>query len=252
MLFLSNPQGVNEDVRREMLDGLSALNAQHYEDVGDPETQARISQYEMAFRMQSSVPDLTDISGESDHTLEMYGPDVKTPGTFAYSCLLARRMAERGVRFTQIFHRGWDQHGNVTGDLPHQCRDIDQPAMALVQDLKQRGMLDETLVVWGGEFGRTVYCQGPLSAENYGRDHHPKAFTMWLAGGGVKGGIVHGETDDFGYNVTENPVDIQSLNATMLNQLGIDHKRLTYKFNGLDNKLTGVDGDPRIIREILT
>ncbi|MAF11095.1 sulfatase [Candidatus Poribacteria bacterium] len=251
VLFLSNPQGVDEDMRREMLDGLSAMNEQHYEAVGDPETQARISQYEMAFRMQASVPDLTDISGESEHTYDMYGPDVKTPGTFANSCLLARRMAERGVRFTQIFHRGWDQHGNVTGDLPNQCRDIDQPAMALVQDLKQRGMLDETLVVWGGEFGRTVYCQGPLSTENYGRDHHPKCFTMWLAGGGVKGGIVHGETDDFSYNITQDPVDIQSLNATLLHQMGIDHDRLTYRFNALDNKLTGVDGDPQIIRGIL-
>ena len=160
--------------------------------------------------------------------------------------------AERGVRFTQIFHRGWDQHGNVTGDLPNQCRDIDQPAMALIQDLKQRGMLDDTLVIWGGEFGRTVYCQGPLSAENYGRDHHPKAFTMWLAGGGVRGGVVHGETDDFSYNITEDPVDIQSLNATTLHLLGVDHERLTYRFNSLDNKLTGVDGNPEILREILT
>ena len=239
VLYLSDPKGVSRDVRRTMLDGLNQLNEKHYEEVGDPETHARIAQYEMAFRMQASVPDLTDLSDEPDHILEMYGPDVKTPGTFAYNCLLARRMAERGVRFSQIFHRGWDQHGNLTGDLPLQCGDIDQPSWALVQDLKMRGMLDDTLVVWGGEFGRTIYCQGRLSETNYGRDHHPRCFSVWMAGAGVKGGTVYGETDD-SYNIVDKPVHIRDLNATLLHLLGINHERLSVKHQGLDVRLTGV------------
>jgi hypothetical protein len=241
VLYLSDPKGVNRDVRRTMLDGLQQLNQKHYSEVGDPETHARIAQYEMAFRMQSSVPDLTDLSDEPKHILDMYGPDVTRPGTFAYNCILARRMAERGVRFSQIFHRGWDQHGNLPGDLPLQCGDVDQPSWALVQDLKMRGMLDDTLVVWGGEFGRTIYCQGRLSRENYGRDHHPRCFSVWMAGAGVKGGTVYGTTDDFSYNIVENPVHIRDLNATILHLLGINHERLSVKHQGLDVRLTGVE-----------
>ncbi len=251
VLYLSDPKGVNRDVRRTMLDGLNQLNAKHYDEVGDPETHARISQYEMAFRMQASVPDLTDLSNEPQYILDMYGPDVKTPGTFAYNCLLARRMAERGVRFSQIFHRGWDQHGNLTGDLPLQCQDVDQPSRALVQDLKMRGMLDDTLVVWGGEFGRTIYCQGRLSKENYGRDHHPRCFSVWMAGAGVKGGTVHGETDDFSYNIVDKPVHIRDLNATILHLLGVNHERLSVKHQGLDVRLTGVE-KAHIVKDILS
>ncbi len=250
VLYLSNPKGVNRDVRRSMLDGLSELNQKHFDVVGDPETKARIAQYEMAFRMQASVPDLTDLSSEPKSILDMYGPDVTIPGTFAYNCLLARRMAERGVRFSQIFHRGWDQHGNLTGDLPLQTGDVDQPSWALVQDLKMRGMLDDTLVVWGGEFGRTIYNQGKLSATNYGRDHHPRCFSVWMAGGGVKGGTVHGTTDDFSYNIVENPVHIRDLNATILHLLGINHERLTLKHQGLDVRLTGVE-KAHIVKDIL-
>ena len=241
VLYLSNPRGVTPEIRRAMLDGLQKLNRKHYDEIGDPETQARITQYEMAFRMQSSVPDLTDLSGEPESIFDMYGPDSRKPGTFAYHCLLARRMAERGVRLTQIFHRGWDQHGNLTGDLPLQCGDVDRPCWALIQDLKMRGLLDDTLVVWGGEFGRTIYCQGDLSRTNYGRDHHPRCFTMWLAGGGVKGGAVLGETDDFSYNIVRDPVHIHDLNATILHLLGIDHERLSVKSRGLDVRLTGVE-----------
>jgi hypothetical protein len=241
VLFLSNPDGVSAETRRRMLDSLGRLNQKQFDEVADPETQARIAQYEMAFRMQSSVPDLMDLTKEPKAILEMYGPDVYKPGTFAASCLLARRLAERNVRFVQIFHRGWDQHNSVANDLPKQCRDIDQPCNALLTDLKQRGLLDETLVIWGGEFGRTVYCQGALTREDYGRDHHPKCFPTWMAGGGIKGGVVYGETDDFSYNVVENPVHIHDLNATILHCLGIDHKRLSYKFQGLDMRLTGVE-----------
>ncbi len=241
VLFLNNPPGVDAAARRRMLDSLGRLNQKEFDDVADPETQARIAQYEMAFRMQSSVPELTNLSSESDRVLEMYGPDVHTPGTFAASCLLARRLAERDVRFVQIFHRGWDQHFNIGGDLPNQCRDVDRPCYALITDLKQRGLLDDTLVVWGGEFGRTIYCQGGLTHENYGRDHHPKCFTVWMAGGGIKPGMVYGTTDDFSYNVAENPVHIHDMNATILHCLGIDHRRLTFKFQGLDMRLTGVE-----------
>jgi hypothetical protein len=241
VLFLNDPAGVDAATRRRMLDSLNKINEKTYGNFGDPEIQTRIAQYEMAYRMQSSVPELTDLSSESDATFERYGPDARKPGTFAYCALLARRMAERGVRFTQIFHRGWDQHFNLTGDLPLQCGDVDQASYALVQDLKQRGLLDDTLVIWGGEFGRTAYCQGKLTRENYGRDHHPKCFSIWMAGGGVKPGIVHGTTDEFSYNITEDPVHIHELNATLLHLLGLDHQRLSVKHQGLDQRLTGVE-----------
>ena len=250
VLYLSDPKGVSRSVRRTMLDGLNALNQKHYNETKDPEIQTRISQYEMAFRMQASVPELTDLSDEPKSVLDMYGPDVKTPGTFAYNCLLARRMAERGVRFSQIFHRGWDQHGSLPTDLPLQAKDVDQPSAALVKDLKMRGMLDDTLVVWGGEFGRTIYCQGKLSKTNYGRDHHPRCFSVWLAGGGIEGGKVYGETDDFCYNITKDPVHIRDLNATILHLLGIDHNRFSVKHMGLDQKLTGVE-EAHVVKPIL-
>jgi hypothetical protein len=241
VLFLSNPQGVDAATRRRALDAINRLNHHEFGQFADPETQARIAQYEMAFRMQTSVPELADISSEPKHVLDMYGPDVHKPGTYARCCLLARRLAERDVRFVQIFHRGWDQHGNLAGDLPRQCEDVDQATFALVTDLKQRGLLDDTLVIWGGEFGRTVYCQGKLSRENYGRDHHPKCFPLWMAGAGIKPGVVYGETDDFSYNVVADPVHIHDLNATILHCLGIDHRRLSFKFQGLDVRLTGVE-----------
>ena len=241
VLFLKNPDGVSADGRRRMLDALGRINKRQLDAVGDPETATRIAQYEMAFRMQSSVPELTDLSNEPESTFELYGPDAKKPGTFAYSCLLARRMVERGVRLVELFHRGWDQHFNIAGDLPNQCRDVDQASYALIQDLKRRGLLEDTLVVWGGEFGRTIYCQGGLTRENYGRDHHGRCFTMWMAGGGIKGGVVHGETDDFSYNIVRDPVHIRDVNATILHCLGVDHKRLTVKFQGLDARITGVE-----------
>lgn len=241
VLYLPNPPGVSRGDRREMLDSLARLNQHRLDQVGDPEIQTRIAQYEMAFRMQSSVPELTAWDDESPETLAMYGPEVEKPGTFAASALLARRLVERGVRVVQLLHRGWDQHGNIAGDLPAQCRDVDQPCAALLKDLKQRGLLDSTLVVWGGEFGRTVYCQGNLTRENYGRDHHPRCFPMWLAGGGIKPGIVVGETDDFSYNVIDRPVHVNDFNATLLHCLGIDHERFTYPFQGLEQRLTGVE-----------
>ncbi len=250
VLYLSNPEGIDPVVRRRMLDSLSRLNQSTADRIGDPETNARIAQYEMAFRMQTSVPDLTNIHDEPKYILDMYGPDVTKPGTFANCCLMARRMAERGVRFTQIFHRGWDQHGSLPKDLPNQCRDTDQPSAALLTDLKQRGMLDDTLVVWGGEFGRTIYCQGGLSKTNYGRDHHPKCFTIWMAGGGVRAGVVHGETDEFSYNITRDPVHIHDLNTTILHLMGIEAHKFTYPFLGLDQRLTGVE-ETRVVSEIL-
>lgn len=250
VLFLKNPKGISDNARRRMLDALKQLNERAFRNTGDPETQARIAQYEMAYRMQTSVPELVELSQEPKSTAEMYGPDSKKPGTFAASCVLARRMVERGVRFVQIFHRGWDQHGNLTGDLPRQARDIDQPSWALVQDLKQRGMLDDTLVIWGGEFGRTVYCQGKLTKTTYGRDHHPRCFPIWMAGGGIQGGIVHGETDDFSYNIEKDPVHVRDINATILHCLGIDHERLSLMHQGLDVRLTGVE-EARVVREIL-
>ena len=249
VLYLSNPNGMTAKMRRRMLDELAKLNRERYAEVGDPEIQSRIAQYEMAYRMQTSVPELTDISDESESTLKMYGDEVKKPGTFAANCLLARRMAERGVRFTQVFIRQWDQHGNLPRDIRRQCGIIDQPCAALINDLKQRGMLDDTLVIWGGEFGRTVYCQGGLTKNNYGRDHHPRCYTKWMAGGGIKGGVDYGKTDDFSYNVVENPVHIHDLNATILHCLGVDHERLTYKHQGRDFRLTDVHG--KIVQEVL-
>jgi hypothetical protein len=249
VLFLEDPAGLDRSQRRRMLDALAELNAAEHAACGDPQTLARIAQYEMAFRMQRSVPELVDVSGEPDAVLDLYGPDVRTPGTFAASCLLARRLVERGVPVVQIYHRGWDQHGNLPKDIANQCRDVDQASYGLVEDLAQRGLLDETLVVWGGEFGRTTYCQGPLSREDYGRDHHPRCFSMWLAGGGVRGGVVHGETDEYGYNVVRDPVHVHDLNATLLHQLGFDHEKLTYRFQGRDFRLTDVHG--RVVRELL-
>jgi hypothetical protein len=233
-----------------MLDTLQQLNRKTYERFGDPETQTRISQYEMAFRMQTSVPDLTRIEDESQETLELYGPDVNKPGTFAHSALLARRLVERGVRVVQLFHRGWDQHGGLPYQIGNQCRQTDQPTAALVMDLKRRGLLEDTLIVWGGEFGRTVYSQGNVSRNDYGRDHHPRNYCMWVAGGGTKRGYVHGETDDFSYNIVKDPVSIHDLNATILHCMGIDHSRLTFKFQGLDQKLTGVEPS-RVVTELL-
>jgi hypothetical protein len=249
VLYLSNPPGVDSSTRRRMLDAVNELNHKTFDEFGDPETNARIAQYEMAFRMQHSVPELTDLSQEPQSVKDLYGPDVNTPGTFAASCLLARRMVERGVRCVQIFHRGWDQHFNLAHDLPKQCHDVDQPSAALIKDLKQRGLLEDTLVVWGGEFGRTMYSQGDLDGTGYGRDHHPKCFTIWMAGAGVKPGIVYGETDDYSVNVTKNPVHIRDLNATILERLGIDHNRLVYKYLGLDQKLTGVE-EAHVVRDL--
>ncbi len=240
VLYIKDPDGVDRATRRAMLDDLNKLNEESYARYSDPETQTRIAQYEMAFRMQASVPELVDFSKESKSTLEMYGPDVNTPGTFAASALLARRLIERGVRVVQLFHRGWDQHGNLPNEIKAQCGDVDQPCAALIKDLKQRGLLEDTLVVWGGEFGRTVYSQGTLTETTYGRDHHPRNFCMWMAGGGVKPGLTYGETDDFSYNVVKDPVHIRDLNATIMHCMGIDHERLSFKSQGLDQKLTGV------------
>jgi hypothetical protein len=250
VLFIKNPPGVDDAARRDMLDGLGRLNQATYRRLGDPETLTRIAQYEMAFRMQSSVPDLVDLSKESKATLELYGEDVTKPGTFAYCALLARRMAEREVRVVQILHRGWDQHNNLPKDITNQCKATDQACHALLEDLKQRDMLKDTLVIWGGEFGRTVYSQGKLTDENYGRDHHPRNFCMWLAGGGVKGGVTYGETDDFSYNVVENPVSLNDFNATILHCLGIDHEKFTFPFQGLDQRLTGVEPS-HVVKAIL-
>jgi hypothetical protein len=242
VLYLSDPPGIDRQLRRKMLDSVARINELKQAETGDPEISARIAQYELAFRMQASVPKLTDLSGESAATLDSYGPDARTPGTFAANCLLARRLVERGVRFVQLFHRGWDNHGNLATNIPKQAKDVDQPQAALVADLAQRGLLDDTLVVWGGEFGRTVYGQGGLLAD-YGRDHHGRCFSMWLAGGGVRPGIVYGETDDYGYNVVRDGVHIHDLNATILHCLGIDHERLTFRVQGRDYRLTDVHGE---------
>jgi hypothetical protein len=250
VIHLSNPKGVPSALRRSMIDGVGEMNRKLYERIGDPETNARIMQYEMAFRMQTSVPELTDLSNEPQSVWDMYGPLAKEPGTYAYNCLMARRLAERGVRFTQIFHRGWDNHTNLPTNIKILAEDIDRPTAALVADLKQRGLLDDTLVVWGGEFGRTVYSQGGLTKENYGRDHHPRCFSMWMAGGGVKPGVSYGETDDFSYNIVKDPVHIRDLNATILHLLGVDHERLTFKFQGLEQRLTGVE-PARVVAELL-
>jgi uncharacterized protein (DUF1501 family) len=250
VLYVQNPDGVSEANRRAMLDTVGQLNHRTYDKYGDPETLTRIAQGEMAFRMQRSVPELTDLSKEPARVLDAYGPEVKKPGSFAASALLARRLVERGVRVVQILHRGWDQHNNLPKDIASQCSDTDQPTAALLADLKRKGLLDSTLVVWGGEFGRTVYSQGALTKTNYGRDHHPRNFCMWLAGGGIKGGQVYGETDDFSYNVVEKPAHVNDLNATILHCLGIDHARFTYKFQGLDQRLTGVE-EQHVIKELL-
>jgi hypothetical protein len=249
VLYLSNPPGIDPGTRRDQLDVIAALNQKQLAREHDPEIATRISQYEMAFHMQSSVPDLTDLSDESAATLDAYGPQSRQPGSFAANCLLARRMAERGVRFIQLYHRGWDQHYNLPSDLRLQCGDIDQPAAALIRDLKQRGMLDETLVVWGGEFGRTTYSQGKLEPTNHGRDHHGRCFTMWMAGGGIRPGHLHGETDDFCYNITRDPVHVHDLNATLLHQLGMDHTKLTFRSQGRDYRLTDVHG--QVVKGIL-
>jgi len=241
VLYLKDAPGIDRDLRRKMLDGLGRLNRMSYEAVGDPETQVRIQQYEMAFRMQASVPELSDLTSEPAKVTEMYGKEVNVKGSFAHCALLARRLAERGVRFVQIFHRGWDQHGNLPRDLASQCKDVDQGCFGLIQDLKQRGMLEDTLVIWGGEFGRTVYCQGALSEKDYGRDHHPRCFTIWMAGGGIKGGQVYGETDEMSYNIVKDPAHIRDLHATILHALGLEHERLSFKFQGLDQRLTGVE-----------
>ncbi len=243
VLYLSNPAGIDRMMRRAQLDELSALNTHDFQQSGDPETQTRISQYEMAFRMQMSVPDLLDFSKEPQHVLDDYGPDVKTPGTYAANCLLARRLAERDVRFIQLFHMGWDHHGGLPNAIKGQCRDTDQPTAALIKDLKQRGLLDDTLIVWGGEFGRTIYSQGALTETNYGRDHHPRCYSIFMAGAGVKKGQTYGATDEYCYNITQDPVHVHDLNATIMHLLGIDHERLTYRFQGRDYRLTDIHGN---------
>jgi hypothetical protein len=251
ILYINNPQGVSSDLRRTTLDGLKALNELNYQKVGDPEIHTRISQYELAFRMQNSVPGLVDLSQEAATTFELYGEEAKKPGTYANTVLLARRLVEQGVRFVQVYLNNWDHHGNVAGRLPMQCNDVDQANYALITDLKQRGMLDDTLIIWGGEFGRTIYSQGGLSPDNYGRDHHPRCFTMWMAGGGAKGGTVYGETDDFSYNIVKDPVHVRDFHATILQLLGIDHERFTFKHQGLDQRLTGVE-PAKVIKELLS
>ena len=250
VLFVKNPPGVNPGDRRAMLDALGKLNKKTYERFGDPETQTRIAQYEMAFRMQSSVPELTDLSKESKPILDMYGPNVLKPGTYAHSAIMTRRLIERGVRTVQILHRGWDQHGRLPKLIKDQCMDVDQPTAALVKDLKARGLLDDTLIVFGGEFGRTVYSQGELTKQNYGRDHHPRNFCMWMAGGGIRKGYTHGETDDFSYNIVRDPVHLNDLNATIMHCMGIDNNRFSFPFQGLDQRLTGVE-ETHIVKQVL-
>jgi uncharacterized protein (DUF1501 family) len=250
VLFINNPSGVPTQMRRRMLDALGQMNELTYQKLADPETKTRVAQYEMAFRMQSSVPDLVDLSKEPDSTWKAYGPEAKTPGSFAQTCLMARRLTERGVRFVQVYHRGWDVHGNLPEVLPSQCKEIDQPCYALVQDLKQRGMLDDTLVILAGEFGRTIYCQGKLQRDDYGRDHHPRCFSLWMAGGGIKGGVVHGDTDEFSYNITQDPVHVRDFQATIMHLFGIDHEKFTYKYQGLDMRLTGVE-KAEVVKAIL-
>ena len=251
VLYINNPNGVPPVMRRRMLDALGEMNQIEQAKNLDPDTRVRIAQYEMAFRMQTSVPELTDLSKETESTYKLYGEEARKGGTFANSCLMARRLVERGVRFVQVYHRGWDVHALLPEVLPSQCKDVDQGCWGLVQDLKQRGMLEDTLVIWGGEFGRTIYSQGKLTSTDYGRDHHPRCFSLWMAGGGVKGGIVHGETDEFSYNVVKDPVHIRDLQATLLHQFGIDHEKFTYKYQGLDQKLTGVE-KAYVVKDILT
>jgi hypothetical protein len=249
VLYLQNPDGISGAARRKMLDRLAELHAQQFQDLGDPEINARVAQYEMAYRMQTSVPEVMDLAGEPDSVFDLYGPEARQPGTFAANCLLARRLAERDVRFIQLYHPGWDHHGNLPAGIRRQCMDVDRAGYALVTDLKARGLLDETLVVWGGEFGRTNYSQGKLTATDYGRDHHPRCFTAWMCGGGVKAGMTHGSTDEFGYNVAADPVHVHDLQATILHLLGIDHERLTYTFQGRHYRLTDVHG--QIVKRIM-
>lgn len=250
VLYLNNPPGISPSTRRRMLDSLAEINSERFRDVGDPEIQTRIAQYEMAYRMQTSVPELTSLDDEPEWMYDQYGPDSRKPGTFAANCILARRLAERGVPFVQLFHRGWDQHGNLPTELRKNCQSVDQPAAALVRDLKQRGMLDDTIVIFGGEFGRTIYSQGKLTETNHGRDHHGRCFSTWVAGGGFKRGFDYGKTDDYSYNIVENPVHINDFNATILHALGIDHERFTVKYQGLDWRLTGVEG-ARTVTDLL-
>jgi hypothetical protein len=250
VLYLSDPPGVTRERRREFLDALGSLNRMTFAALHDPETTARIDQFEMAFRMQAAVPELADLSTEPASTFEKYGPESKKPGSYAANCILARRLAERGVRFVQLYHRGWDQHTKCPEGLKTQCYDTDQASAALVSDLKERGLLDDTLVVWGGEFGRTVYSQGTLTAADYGRDHHPRCFTVWMAGAGVKAGMTYGETDDYSYNIVKDPVHIHDLNATTLHLLGVDHTKLTYRFAGRDYRLTDVHGN--VVKSVIT
>ena len=251
ILYINNPPGVPDSIRKRTIAGLNQLNEINYKTVGDPETHTRIQQYEMAFRMQASVPELTDLSKESDATWNLYGDEAKKPGTFANTVLMARRLSERGVRFVQVYHNNWDHHSNVGGRMPSQCKDVDQPLYALITDLKERGMFDDTLIIWGGEFGRTIYSQGGLTKQNYGRDHHPRCFTMWMAGGGSKGGAIYGETDDFSYNIVKDPVHISDFHATVLHLLGFHFDRFSYKFQGLDGKLTGIN-PAKVIKELLS
>jgi len=250
ILFINNPPGIPDTLRRSQLDGLRRLNELTHREVGDPETHTRIQQFEMAFRMQSSVPELTAVAQEPDSTYQLYGDQARKPGSFAYTALLARRLVERGVRFVQVYLNNWDHHANTAGRMPSQCKDIDQACYGLITDLKQRGLFDDTLIIWGGEFGRTIYSQGGVSKENYGRDHHPRCFSMWMAGGGSKGGTVYGTTDEFSYNIVENPVHIRDFHATVLQLLGRDHRRFTYRHQGLDQRLTGVE-ESRVIRELI-
>lgn len=242
VLYLKDPTGSDKARTRKMLDRLAELNSLSYQEFGDPEIQTRIQQYEMAYRMQTAVPELTDVSKEPDDIVKMYGPDCLVPGTYAANCLLARKLSEAGVRFVQLYHQGWDQHGNLTGEMPQQAKDVDRASAALIMDLKQRGLLDETLVIWGGEFGRTNYCQGKLDVKNYGRDHHPKCYSIWMAGGGIKPGITYGETDDFGYNIAKDPVHVNDFHATVLQLLGLDHEKLIFKHLGRRYRLTDVGG----------
>jgi hypothetical protein len=250
VLYLKDPDGMSRQERRKMLDNLAALNDMSYKEFGDPEINTKVQQYEMAYRMQTEVPDIMDLSKESDATVKMYGPDCLVPGTYAANCLLARKLSENGVRFVQLYHQGWDQHGDLPNQMAWQAKDVDQASAALVTDLKQRGLLDETLVIWGGEFGRTNYSQGKLDVKNYGRDHHPRCFSIWMAGGGIKPGMVYGETDDFGYNIVKNGVHVNDFHATVLNQLGIDHEKLTFKSQGRRYRLTDVAG--KVVRGIIT
>ena len=249
VLYLKNPKGVSDRMRRHSLDVIRSLNEQRFEEYQDPEIQTRIAQYEMAYRMQHSVPELTDVSDEPKSTFDLYGEDAKKPGTYAYNVLMARRLSERGVRFIQLFHRGWDAHNGLPSQMKSRCKQTDQASAALITDLKARGLLDDTLVIWGGEFGRTVYCQGEMTAKSYGRDHHPRCFSIWMAGGGVKGGMSYGQTDEYSYNIVENPVSIHDLHATILHQLGIDHEKLTFKFQGRHYRLTDVHGE--VVKDVL-